>query len=266
MADPFRKVNPGDPIQIPAPVWNTILDSIKSGTGFGGGSGPPGTRQATIIRVKNESNTDLGRNKVIGLGGPIFTPTQSEDAFLREVTFRGETLSNSSHQRRYAVTLDPMKMGRVGRAYVAGVCQVKVDLRDPSHEFANMNNGTADHLVSSRHGHAQILWCEADEGYYGYDSGIMWAIVRLGVTMSCIAIGKAHGDISARGGTTYGSGEVDLYRGVGNSEDGPVERITVANASGDTQGAYGAGILDGKYVSVAWDADGTPWVAPLECP
>ena len=140
-----------------------------------------------------------------------------------------------------------------------------MDVADQSHEFAIIDDENFTNLKSSRHGHAQILWRESDEEAYGYDTGVQWTIVRLGVTMSCFAIGKANGGISARSGGTYGTGTVDIYRSVSGHEDGPVESVSVLNASADTM-TYGGGIDDGRYCSVAWDADGVAWVAPLECP
>lgn len=258
-------MNPGDPFEVAATTWNTLMDVAKSATSFGGRQAAPVSRQATIVRVKNESGHDLTRNKVVGLDGPIFTPTQSENVFLRDVAFRASLPHLPKHLRRYAVLLDPAKDGKFARAYVSGVCQVKVDIKDTSHEFALASDGSGDHLVSSRHGHAQILWCESEDGYYGYDTGIQWALVRLGVTMSCVAIGKAFGDISPRSDTDFGSGQVDLYRSALGAIDGPIERIDVLNASADTM-TYGAGIDHDKWVSVAWDADDNAWVAPLECP
>lgn len=84
------------------------------------------------------------------------------------------------------------------------------------------------------------------------------------------AIGRASGDISARSGSSYGTGLVDLYEsdaayGYGYGyEDGPSDNIEVLNASYDLTDS-GNGIDDGTYVSVAWDVLGNPWVAPLEC-
>jgi hypothetical protein len=265
MPDPFRKVNPGDPVEFTAVAWNAMLDAARSSQfRTGGDAAPIPRRQATIVNVTNGTGSDLNRNSVVGLDGPIFTPEQSEDAFLREVAFRAITPDIDLHKRRYAVLLDAIPADQVGRAYLSGVCQVRVDLIDPSHEFARIVDMDSAKLESSRFGHAQILWTEADGAYYGYDTGVMWAIVRLGVTMSCIAIGIANGGISPRVGDTFGTGEVFLYRSLAGDMDGPIETIEVLNASADTIG-YGDSIEDGTWVSVAWDADDIAWVAPLEC-
>jgi hypothetical protein len=266
MADPFRQVRPGESLEIPSQVWNSMLDMVRPHGNLSTAGGTEGSgRQAIIIRVKNGSGTDIPRNSVLGLDGPVFTPDDSTDAFLRQPAFRGVE-PTTDHRRRYCVLLDPAKNGQFARAFLSGVCQVKVDLVDSTHEFANCVNATSTHLVSSRHGHAQILWTEAEGAYYGYDTGVMWALVRLGVTMSCVAVGVTASDVTPRDGySTFGSGLVDLYTSLGlGTVASCSERITAYNVSADE--SYGVSIPAGKWVSVAWDANGIPWVAPLECP
>lgn len=272
MSDPYAKVTTGDPLRLSATVWNRMIDAAKDAAQQDITSGPlTTTRSATIIRVRNDTGADQVRNSVVGLSGPIFTPLDTSlDAFLRELTFRAVTPDIELHRRRYAVLLDPAPMDRVVRAYLAGVCPVRVDIVDQSHEYAVITNGNTVGLTSSRFGHTRILWCESDESGYYYSTGLQWAIVMLGVTGSCFSIGKAHTDITPRSGSTYGTGTVDLYRSVTTpygggyveDEDGPLENVEVLNACGDVDG----GIATGKYVSVAWDANDQAWVAPLECP
>jgi hypothetical protein len=267
MSDPFRQVRPGESLEIPSQVWNSMLDMVRPHGNLSTAGGAEGSgRQAVIIRVKNGSGTDLPRNSVLGLDGPVFTPDDSTDAFLRQPAFRGVE-PTTDHRRRYCVLLDPAKDGQFARAFLSGVCQVRVDLVDTSHEFANVVSGVTNRLKSSRYGHAQILWTETDSAYYGYESGQMWALVRLGVTMSSVAVGVATTSISPRSGYgSWGTGSVLLYRrssGGGVTSTG--ETITVYNASSEVD-AYSHSIEAGDWVSVGWDADGTPWVAPLECP
>jgi hypothetical protein len=260
MADDFRHVSPGDELSISARAWNTLLDVARS-TRTGAGSDTGSSRQSGIIKVKNESGGPLPRNAVLGIEDPIFTPGDSSlNAFMREVAFRAKTPDIAKHKRRFCVLLDPAPLDGVVRAYLAGVCPVQVDVGDESHEYATIVDADATHLTSSRYGYAQILWREGDEGYgygAGYTTGLQWAVVRLGAHCPSVAVGKASGGITARSGTTYGTGSVDIYRAVGGSADGPVETVEVLNP--------GTSISSGKYVSVGWDMDGTAWVAPLEC-
>lgn len=265
MPDPFRKIRPGDSLDIAADAWNAMLDTIRPNGDLSSATGAEGSpRQAVIIRVKNGSGSDLARNSVLGLDGPVFTPDDSTDAFLRQPAFRGVLPEETAHKRRYGVLLDPAKDGQFARAFLAGVCQVKVDMVDPSHQFANIVAGVTGHMRSSRFGHAQILWTEADGAYYGYDTGVMWTIARLGVTTSCFAIGVATSDFGPRDAySAFGYGTVALYRYSGGSIASCNETITAYNASSDE--SYGVSIPTGTWVSVAWDSDGIPFAAPLEC-
>lgn len=267
-SDPFAKVRSGESVSFNSLAWNAMLGAgqeYQKRQTTGPGSLVDALPGGTIVRVKNETGDDLPRNAVLGLDGPIFSPTDSLDAFLREVSFRGITPALPDHRKRYVVTLEPAPVDRVIRAHLLGVCPVRVDMIDPSHGYANVTDATTDHLTSSRFGHARILWSENEGAYYGYDTGVQWAIVLLGATDSCVSIGIANGDISPRSGSSPGSGNVDLYRLSEGVEDGPLETIAVYNDSQDTFPYSDAGIPDGTRVSVAWDADGTAWVAPLEC-
>ena len=104
----------------------------------------------------------------------------------------------------------------------------------------------------------RILWREGlqGSGYGYYDGGIQWAIVMLGVTGAGGAVGKS-GGISARSGTTWGTGTVDIYRDDGGDADGSIETIDVLNP--------GTAISSGKWVAVEWDSWDLAWVGPLEC-
>lgn len=292
--DPFAKVAIGDAVRFQAQTWNAMLDAAKANLASRHAIAVPpltSTVSSTIIRIKNETGDNLTRGTVLGLDGPIFTPADtSEDIFWREIAFRGITPDETQHKRRYAVLIEAAlgdssaygydSGGQIVRACFAGICRVKVDVQDTSHDYANIVDSDYTHLKSSRFGHARILWREGEGPYghepgtgYGYDTGIQWAVVMLGVTGSCFAIGKANGPITARSGSTFGQGQVDLYRSTTGSysdpsEDGPVETVDVLNAAANSGsgGSVSGSIASGLMVAVAWDADDVAWVSPLECP
>jgi hypothetical protein len=283
MADPFLKVSMGDQIRFSAAWYNAATDAARAfqKRGIPTPSAIVSTYNSTIIKIRNDTGNPLVQFSVVGLNGPVFTPTETtEEAFLRDVVFSAITPAIDSHRRRFAVTLDAAPAGdpygsgygytddtMVIRAYIAGVCHVLVNLKDPSHGYANITDGLTDYMTSSRFGHARILWSESEDTDSGYSSGVQWATVMLGVTGSCFAIGKANGSIPGRSGSTFGEGKVDLYCSssgsyMGGTAEGPVETIWVLNAAGDSS----ATIATGTYCAVAWDADDVAWVSPLECP
>lgn len=260
MPDPYSEVQAGNPIEISATAWNSMLGAGKAWRAQRTDQMADAlvtNRSSTIIKVLNDTEIDVDRGNVLGLGDPIFTPDDaSVDAFLREVAFRGEL---PEHNRKYCVLLEPALQGKVARAFVAGVCPVVINQQHEAHEYANIVGGSVVSLISSVHGHARILWREGlqGSGYGYYDGGLQWAVVMLGVTGSSGAVGKASGAISARSGSGWGTGQVDIYRDDSGTADGPIETFDVLNP--------GTEISDGKWVAVEWDAWDSAFVGPLEC-
>lgn len=213
MGDPFRHVRRGEPIQFSAAAWNAMLDAALAYRT--GRFGPPGkltsTRSATLLKVRNDTGDDLDRCSVLALDGPIFTPTDSLDAFLREPTFVG-TAPTSTTGGKFCVTLDPVRAGGVARAWFAGVCPVQVDVADPTHGYADLADGETGHLKSDPCGSAEILWKEDDAGYYGYGTGVQWALVRLGTIGSQVCFAKVTTEVAKATSTTRpGKGKIQRY-------------------------------------------------------
>lgn len=205
--DPYRKVRPGDRLKIPAQTWNSAIDRAKayrrSGGAIGGGSTP---RSGWIVPVRNDTGADVGTRAVLGIGGPIFLPSDSLDAFKQGVTFRGVT-PEASHADRFVVTLGPIPAGQVGRAFVAGVYQVQVNVLDESHTCAHAVEDDVEKLESGS-GPAQIIWKESG-------TGTKWALVRrVGVCRSVPSVCETTINVSVSCGATAQSGvAVTVSRG-----------------------------------------------------
>jgi hypothetical protein len=180
--DPYKKVRPGEPIPTSAALWNKLIELVDDRLDRRSGDRTT-TRDANIVRVLNEAGADLPRTAVVALRVPVFTPTDSLDAFLREPTFRG-TVPSTGDEGRFGVLLEPAPQGRVVRAYVAGVCAVRVDVVDESHTCCDIDSGNTAALVSMDGGSAQILWREGFEEGYGYETGEQWAVIRIGSACS----------------------------------------------------------------------------------
>jgi len=174
MADPHRTYSKGQPIPRDAATFNAFAEGARFARD---NQDSPGAfsrqirRQGEIIKIRNESGGSLTRGRVLGLGDPIFTPADDLDAFKREVAFRG--ISPSSSTGKYAILLDPIDDNAMGRAYVAGVPHVRVDITSTAHTCAEVEDANTTSLVSATTGTAQILWREGG-------TGEQWAIVRFG--------------------------------------------------------------------------------------
>lgn len=260
MSDPFAKVQPGDPVKFNDIAWNAMLGAGLAHVGNRNLSSGPltTTRTTTIVRVLNDTGANLDRCSVVGLNGPIWTPTDSQDAFLREPTFIGVTPVFADHFARFAVLMEPVPIDGVARAVVAGICPVLVDVVAASHVYADVVGAETGHLISG-FGSAQILWKECDDGYYGYATGIQWALVRLGNAPSG-AWGKlAAGEtISGSSGTTLGSGTVTLCTRDGADLTEGTEDVTAYNAGGTVTAGSGGRVLKLGWTDGVWSLDVFP--------
>lgn len=216
MADPFTPVQPNQPVVFSATAWNAMLAAGRAfrANQTGTASDPlTTTRSSSLIRVLNDTGSNLEQGQIVGLEEPIFVPEEtSVDAFLREVAFIGVT-PTTSHIGKFAVLMEPAPPDVVVRAWVAGVCMARVNVVDETHTYADVEDGETGALKSSFDGSAQILWKESDIPYgYYYGGGEQWAIVRLGCRLGDFAIAKVTGQISkAISSTRPGSGTIQRY-------------------------------------------------------
>jgi len=176
MPDPYRTYQKGDPTPREAATFN----AFARGAQFARDNATKQIaedreqyRQGSLVKVYNDTGGNLARFSVVGLGDPIFTPTDSEDAFLAEVTFRGHQPS-SADIGKFAVLFEPALDGQVVRAFVAGVVQVQVDVANTADTCCDAGT-SSDNLVSSSTGSAQMLWKEGG-------TGVQWAIIRFGIS------------------------------------------------------------------------------------
>jgi len=175
--DPFKKVQSGERLDIPATAWNAVLDTVQwvrqrqhsfdqeAGWDF---------RQTGIVAVRNTAGRDLARYNILALQDPIIRPANNLQEFMNRVTFDGFVPGGPWHIGRYAVLLDPLADGAIGRGIVAGVTPVRL-LVDPNrlYDYAEVQEGQTGALRNVPHGSARVLWVE------GTGSTERWAIVRL---------------------------------------------------------------------------------------
>jgi len=215
MADPFTPVQPNQPVVFSATAWNAMLAAGRAfrANQTGTASDPlTTTRSSSLIRVLNDTGTNLEQGQIVGLEEPIFVPEEtSVEAFLREVAFIGVT-PTTDHIGKFAVLMEPAPPDVVVRAWVAGACMARVNVVDETHTYADVEDGETGALKSSFDGSAQILWKESDIPYGYYDTGEQWAIVRLGTSGLAKGVAKVSTEISkATSNTRPGKGAIKLY-------------------------------------------------------
>lgn len=204
--DDLRKVTRGTPLKIPAAAYNSFLEAAADlrnrRLGNKPGSVPHDTRPG-ILYVRNDSGEHLGQFGVLGLNGIVISPTDNEREFRSRLVMSGVTPSKASHRGRFCVLAEPIKQGRIGRAYVDSFCPVRLNVQGEQQEprFAEIKDGSTEHLTASVFGSASILWREGG-------TGEQWAVVRFGRTPSVFPVklvktGGSQGNASNPATWTY---------------------------------------------------------------
>jgi hypothetical protein len=172
--DKFKKAQAGRPLEIPASTWNAMVDAARSNAESQHdqrGESDSLLRQGDIIKVRNQSGRDLDRFAVLGIYSPIILPSVNDREFKNQVAIN-VVLPTEDHSGQFVILLDPMRAGRMGRAWVSGVCPARINVDEDWHQYVDIEASNSNALKSKPDGAAQILWREPG-------LGLRWAVVRL---------------------------------------------------------------------------------------
>ena len=174
----MEKVRQGEQVVIRASTWNGFVDAanwvkeakqnslgvgIKSGIGGG------------IVPMKNMEERDYPRFSALVITGVAISPSANEDEFVSCPTvFEGQKMTSEREDMPYAILLEPIAAGEIGRAMLLGLTPAKVAIQSTDDQYAvpkaNSDNGA---LESSETGVARILWKAGG-------SGTQWCVLQLG--------------------------------------------------------------------------------------
>jgi hypothetical protein len=174
MGGPFRKVQSGEPLQIPAEAWNALMDLSQAHRNqrHNQQNHTEGTlRQTTLAKVRNHTGVDLDRFSIMALGNPILSPDDNLNEFQRQSTFQG-LLPSANTGSRFGVLLEPLKPNMIGTAVVSGCVIVRVSVDGQIYDCVEPVPGQPSFLRNVPHGPASILWMEST-------GTIRWAVIRL---------------------------------------------------------------------------------------
>jgi hypothetical protein len=170
----LRKVQPGDPLAIPADTFNAFVDAAADlaarrhnqarTTGPGGADG--------TVLVRNDSGGDRARYDVLAITGVVFDPADAEDAFKNTPVLVGGTPADPQDLGRFVVLAAPCAAGAMAPAWIDGVCPAAVVVQNEDHRFADISDGECGFLESRDTGAAAILWKAAGTGQ-------QWAMLQL---------------------------------------------------------------------------------------
>lgn len=187
---PFDKVQPGEPMRIPASTYNSMVDAAQDfqqrRRGVGADPLKPARYEGTV-RVRNDTGSHLFRFSVVGLGEVVITQSDNPQSFYSRPTFVVErpeitaALKYGKHVAKVAVIQEPIREGAIGWAKISGLTPVKVNVQNNYDDIAILQDsssgvGAVLPFVSSTVGQsgASILWHEADA------TGVQWCLVLLG--------------------------------------------------------------------------------------
>jgi len=174
----IRPVAAGQPLQIRAPEWNTIAAAVNDRTLRGPQSRFHRPHAASpIVWVKNTTGAVVQSRGILGIDGSDFDSLDDIELFQNRIVLKGATPSFPKHFGRFVVTLEPIDDEGVGRAYIAGLIAVQIDVPTgaTSPRYAEIKNGSTTRLAGrTGGGSAKVLWVESGTG------ADKWAIVDLG--------------------------------------------------------------------------------------
>jgi hypothetical protein len=251
------KVSSGQPLTIPAAVWNNVLDMVQDyrNSRMNGGAGAmrPGRPGGNIILVRNDSGAARARFDVLGISAPVYTPTQNLSTFQNQIAAVGVT-PVAGHAGKFVIMLEPLAAGSIGQALVVGVCPVQVNVTDANHGFADVAASQCGYLASGSTGAAAILWKESG-------TGVKWAIVKLAIQGGSSQAGSSTfpAKVTASLGSAAYSVREQSCTGAGAFADkSGAQLVTAHNLSELSLGPGGAMPINSIVLAMPISDTGTP--------
>ena len=241
----MEKVKAGDKVVIRASTWNAFIDAanwtkeqrqnqlckgLRSGVGTG------------IVLVKNGEGERRDRFTALVLSDIAIPPNVNEDEFVScAPVFVGQKMTEEREGKPYAILLQPLAAGEIGRAMVLGITPAKVTIQDTDDQYAVPTPGSSTGaLQSDATGVARILWKAGG-------SGSQWCLLQLG---------------GAGGGTGGEKAFVCKVNG-GSVKEG--YQVTVyPNGREDSSAAYG-GVLYLPDLALDADLPSGAWLIGHKC-
>lgn len=194
------KVTKGAPMRIPAADWNGLQDVLgdyrrRRELGLGLPAGID-RRPVSSVKVKNSSGGDLDAGSVLELQDTLFEPER------RHIWFDGDTPAAGGLP--WGVLVNQLIDGGIGELQLAGICRAIVHINATGDTRAYIKSGQTK-LEGGQYGHARILANPS-----GATGDQVCVLLLNAVAFGWIAK-TGGGGVTARSGTTIGSGTVTLY-------------------------------------------------------
>lgn len=144
-----------------ARAWNRAQDAadivLGTVTGFQAGDNVAGARASNIIMLQNNSGIVVPQYGVLRIGTPLALDEQKPAQFGQNPVMSGLMPDGLSP---FAVAVEPIKAGDVGRCAIGGRFACKVKVIDAAHKFARSRNNDVTQLISAACGPLRLLWSQ----------------------------------------------------------------------------------------------------------
>lgn len=174
--DPLKRVLPGEPFAPSAAAWNAMLDAARRIAESDSSAGPSlaAARSPATVLVKNSTGAALETGHIVGLGSPLYTPTDNLGEFKFRPTIVGAVPTTASHKGKFAICSEQIPDGKIGCAVLIGIAACRVNIVSSTDGYADVRDSDATQLDTAASGAARILWRETGS------TGTKWALVRIG--------------------------------------------------------------------------------------
>ena len=215
----MEKVRAGEDVVIRASTWNAFVDAanyVKEARQNRSAKGVSAGLDVGIVRIKNAESAAYDRFSALVITGVCITVETNEEEFTScPPVFEGLKMTADREGKPYAVLLEPIAAGEIGRAMVLGVTPAKVVINSTDEDYAVPKaDSSTGALESSATGTARILWRAGG-------SGEQWCVLQLGGAGAGQADDKAL-MCKVNGGSATAGYNVTVYPN-GRSDEGTTE-------------------------------------------
>lgn len=174
----MEKVRSGEQLVIKASTWNAFIDAAnftKEQRQNQFGKGLRSGVSAGVVLIKNAEPELRDRFTALVLNDIAVPPSANENEFVScPPVFIGQKMTDEREGRPYAILLEPVAAGAIGRAMVFGIVPAKVSIQDADDQYAVPTpNSSAGALQSDSTGVARIVWKAGG-------TGAQWCLLQLG--------------------------------------------------------------------------------------
>lgn len=241
----MQKVRTGENLVIKASTWNAFIDAAnfvkderqnRIGKGLKSGVG------AGVVLIKNAESETRDRFTALVLNDIAVPPSANEDEFIScAPVFIGQKMTDEREGKPYAILLEPIAAGEIGRAMVFGIVPAKVSIQDADDQYAVPTpNSSSGALQSDSTGVARIVWKAGG-------TGTQWCLLQLG---------------GAGGGS--GGDKAYMCRVTGGSQTEGFNVTVYVNGRYDSKTVYSA-ILHVPELALGSEIPSGSWIIGHKC-